>query len=425
MDMEKVINYVNTNRGNGRKESLDRLFKLLDRLGNPHKNLQVIHITGTNGKGSTSAFFAAALREANLTVGVFTSPHLEQVNERIRINDDMISDEDFTRVVKKMEPIILELEDEMDEKFYAFELLTTAAFLFFQEKKPDIILLEAGIGGRLDSTNVIEDSLVSVITSIGLDHMKVLGDTKEDIFYEKAQILKEHGHLIVGPIDEHLQKIAKERAKVVDASVTFMKQDDIQVHETTLNQQAFDYKDWKDVKISMVGKHQIENACLVLEAYDTLVDKGVAISQEAVLKGLEKAAWPGRFEKVLDKPLFYIDGAHNLASVQRLIETLEDTFPDNRFHFVVGMMKDKEYTKMLSMVQHLAKSFVLVSPDPNRGFDVNEVAEMLRKQGVPVYKKDNIAEVLTFIQKEIPKEDTVIQFGSLYLVGDIKRTIQK
>lgn len=425
MDMEKVISYVNTNRGNGRKKSLTRLFKLLDRVGNPHKNLNYIHITGTNGKGSTSALFHAVLREANLDVGIFTSPHLEQVNERIRLNDDMITDEEFIRIVAEMEPAIITLEKEMDEKFYAFELLTTAAFLYFQEKQPDVVLLEAGIGGRLDSTNVIEESLVSVVTSIGLDHMKVLGDTKEDIFYEKIQILKENGRLVIGPVDENLHIIAQQRAAAVNGLVTFMKRGDIQVHETNLNQQVFDYKDWKNVTISMVGKHQIENACLVLDAFKTLVAKGVSISQEDVLAGLAKAHWPGRFEKVFDEPLFYIDGAHNEASVKRLVETLEDTFPDNQFHFVVGMMKDKEYEKMLAQVQQLAKSFILVSPDPYRGFDVQEVVEMLRTKGSNVITKDNMTEVIDYLQQEIPKEDTVIQFGSLYLVGDVKKIVHQ
>lgn len=421
MNMDKVIQYINTNRGNGQKESLDRLFKLLDRLGNPHKNLKYIHITGTNGKGSTSALFYSVLKEAGLDVGVFTSPHLEKVNERIRINDDMISDEAYIRIVEEMEPIILELEEELDEKFYAFELLTTVAFIYFQEKQPDIILLEAGIGGRLDSTNVIENSLVSVITSIGLDHMKVLGDSKEAILYEKAQILKPNGRLVVGPIDSLLERIARDRAEAVNGLVTFIQKEAIIIHETTLEQQVFDFKEWKNITLSMVGKHQIENACLVLEAYKTLVAKGLPISKEAVFAGLKKAHWPGRFEKISDEPLFYIDGAHNQAGVSRLVETLEDTFPDNKFYFVVGMMQDKEYETMLKQVGHLAKEFILVSPDPYRGFDVDEVAESLEKQGFKVVTKTDVQEVMSYIQENISKDETVIQFGSLYLVGDIKR----
>ncbi len=424
MDMDKVIQYINTNRGNGQKESLNRLFKLLDRVGNPHKNLNYIHITGTNGKGSTSALFYSVLKEANLTVGIFTSPHLEKVNERIRLNDDMIADEDYIRIVEKIEPVILELEEEMSENFYAFELLTTVAFLYFQEKQPDLVLLEAGIGGRLDSTNVIEESLVSVITSIGLDHMKTLGNTKEEIIYEKAQILKENDRLVVGPVEDRLKPIVRQRAEAVNGLATFIRKEDIIIHETTLEQQVFDYKDWKNVTLSMVGTHQIENACLVLEAFNTLNARGIFISKEAVLKGLKKAHWPGRFEKVLDEPLFYMDGAHNEAGVKRLVETLEETFPDNKFHFVVGMMQDKEYEVMLDQVQHLAKEFILVSPDPYRGFDVDAVAEMLRGKGHQAIIKSDMADVLTYIENEISKEDTVIQFGSLYLVGDVKRLIK-
>ena len=421
MDMEKVIQYINTNRGNGQKESLNRLFKLLDRVGNPHKNLNYIHITGTNGKGSTSALFYSVLKEANLNVGIFTSPHLETVNERIRLNDDMIADEDYIRIVEKIEPVILELEEEIDEKFYAFELLTTVAFIYFQEKQPDIVLLEAGIGGRLDSTNVIEKSLVSVITSIGLDHMKVLGNTKKEIMYEKAQILKDNGRLVVGPVPDGLKTIVRQRAEAVNGLATFIYKEDIVIHETTLERQVFDYKNWKNVTLSMVGTHQIENACLVLEAFNTLKAKGVFISQETVLRGLKKAHWPGRFEKILDEPLFYIDGAHNEAGVKRLVETLEETFPDDKFHFIVGMMQDKAYEAMLDQVQHLAKEFILVSPDPYRGFDVEAVSKMLRKKGHQAIIKSNMVEVLAYIEGAVSKEDTVIQFGSLYLVGDIKR----
>lgn len=423
MNMEKVISYVNTNRGNGRKENLDRLYSLLEKLGNPQKNLSYIHITGTNGKGSTVSLFYSVLKEAGFDVGIFTSPHLEVVNERIRINGEYIADEDFIRIVEYMEPAILELEAERDEKFYAFELLTVAAFIYFQEKQPDLVLLEAGIGGRLDSTNVIETAEVSVITSIGLDHQAMLGDTKEEIMYEKAKILKENGHLIVGPVAESLKKIAEKEAAAVNGSVLFLDPEAIQVKEATLSKQVFDYKEWKSVTLSLLGKHQTENACLVLEASKILNEKGFKLTDANFYQGLVKAYWPGRLEKVGEHPLFYIDGAHNEASVKRLVETLEETFPSNQFHFVIGMMKDKAYEQMIEQVSHLAKEFILVSPDPNRGFDPYEVATALQAQGYQALAKDNVEEVLAYIQEEIPKDETVIQFGSLYLVGDIKRAL--
>lgn len=421
--MEKVISYVNTNRGNGQKSSLDRLFTLLDRLGNPHKHLKYVHITGTNGKGSTSAMFSSVLQEANLTVGSFTSPHLEQVNERIRLNGEMIADADFIRIVDRIEPVVLELEAKMGVNFYAFELLTTVAFIYFQEKKPDIVVLEAGIGGRLDSTNVIESSVVSIITSIGLDHLATLGTTEEEIMYEKVQILKENGHLIVGPVKDSLKEIALKRADALNGIVTFIDKADLHIEERLPTHQVFTYKNWQSVQLGMLGVHQAENASLVLEAHETFLAQDIAISPEEVYKGLEKAYWPGRFECVGTAPLFYIDGAHNEASVGRLVETLEETFPGEKFHFVIGMMKDKAYESMIEQVKHLAAEFILISPDPYRGFDPDAVAADLRVAGFKATPMENVASILSYIKTEVPKNEIVIQFGSLYLVGDIKKSI--
>lgn len=424
MSMEKVIAYVNTNRGDGQKESLERFYNLLDKLGNPHKGLKYIHITGTNGKGSTAAMLQSIFREAELNVGLFTSPHLEVVNERIRLNGEYIADADFIRLVDKIEPIVLDLEEKMGVKFYAFELLTAVAFLYFQEKQPDIIILEAGIGGRIDSTNVIEESEVSIITSIGLDHMATLGNTLQEIMSEKAHIIKEGGPLIVGPVDNTLKQVTEKIADEIHGTVTFLDKTNIHIEKTTLKNQLFSYKNWQTIKLTMLGLHQIENASLILEACEQLIAKGWPISREMVYQGLEKAAWPGRFEKIFEKPLFYIDGAHNEASVKRMVETLETSFPDKKFHFVMGMMKDKDYTKMIQLVVHLAKDFYLVSPDWQRGFDVYEVAKDLSKAGYQAKAMKNIEEVLEFIQNELPKDETVIQFGSLYLVGDMKRAIK-
>lgn len=425
MTMEKVISYINTNRGNSQKSSLDRLFRLLEHLGNPQKGLKYIHITGTNGKGSTTALFSSVLQEANLQVGIFTSPHLEVVNERIRINGKMIEDNDLIRIVNHIEPVVIELEAEMGVKFYAFELLTTVAFIYFQEQQPDIVLLEAGIGGRLDSTNVTEDPLLTVITSIGIDHMSTLGHTKEEILYEKSQILKENGHMIVGPIEENLKDIVHVRANEVNGSVSFVDRSAIDIKESLPTKQTFNYGNWQEVTLTLLGHHQIENACLVLEAFDTLVAHRYPISRKQVYRGLEKAQWPGRFEKVSDAPLFYMDGAHNEASVKRLVETLEVTFPNKQFYFVIGMMKDKAYEEMIKQVEHLAKMYILVSPDPNRGFNSEEVANDLITRGFKAMVMPNMMNVLNYVQNEIPKDDIVIQFGSLYLVGELKQALKE
>ena len=423
MDMEKVISYVNTNRGNGQKKSLDRLKLLLEMLGNPQKNLSYIHITGTNGKGSTASLFNSVLLEAGLKVGIFTSPHLESVNERIRLNNEMIKDEDFVRIVEQMEPIVLELEEKLAEKFYAFELITTAAFLYFNEKQPDVVVLEAGIGGRLDSTNVIDTPDVAVVTSIGMDHVATLGGTRKAIMTEKVQILKENGHLVVGPVEDSLKEIAKDWAAKVGGKLTFLETKDIEILSMTENMQMFNYKSCSDVKLSFLGIHQIENASLVLEALDILTEKGYPLTKDIIYRGLEKASWPGRFEKIIDEPLFYIDGAHNRASVNRLVETLEELFPRERFVFVVGMMKDKDYKEMLERVSHLAKEYLVISPDPYRGFDVSIVVNDLVDAGYRAQAFENMKDILFYIKNELSKDEIIIQFGSLYLVGDVKKSL--
>ena len=421
--MEKVISYVNTNRGNGRKENLKRMYELLERLDNPQDDLSYVHITGTNGKGSTAALLQAVLKEAGLDVGLFTSPHIEVVNERLRFNGENIADADFIRLIDQIEPVILELEAELNEKFFAFELLTAVAFMYFKEKQPDIVLLEAGIGGRLDSTNVIQTAAVSIITSIGLDHTLTLGDTEEEVMQEKVGILKEKGHLIVGPIRESLKEIAVRQAEKTSGTLTFLNDTNISIIKSNEKGQVFDYKEWENVKLSLLGKHQIENACLVLEACLELRVQGYSIPTEAIYKGLAEAYWPGRFEKAFDEPLYYMDGAHNVASVERLVETLEEIFPERKFHFVIGMMEDKEYEKMIQLVAPLAQEFIFISPDPSRGFDAENVAAIYRAQGFLATAKANIKEVLTYVE-EIPKDELVIQFGSLYLVGEMKEILE-
>lgn len=423
MSMEKVISYIGTNRGNGQKKSLDRMRELLKELGNPHENLTYIHITGTNGKGSTAAIFQSVLRAAGLKVGLFTSPHLEFVNERIRINNVYIEDAELIQIINTIEPIILAIEKRMEEKFYAFELLTVVAFMYFQGKDLDFVILEAGIGGRLDSTNVINNAALSIITSIGLDHMASLGNSKKAIMNEKVQILKEKSAMVVGPVEGNLKKIALQWAKQVDGELIFIEKEAIHLKERTETYQVFDYQSYTDIHLSLLGRHQLENACLVIEGSKILAEKGYPLTKEIIYRGLAEAYWPGRFEKIFNQPLFYIDGAHNEASVNRLVETLEELFLDEKFHFVVGMMKDKNYKELLKKVYPLAKSFLLISPDPVRGFDIKEVSEIIRGEGIQVNQAMDMDEVLSFIENDLPEDEIVIQFGSLYLVGALKEAL--
>ncbi|MER2064625.1 MAG: Mur ligase family protein, partial [Alkalibacterium sp.] len=330
MDMKDVIALVNTNRGNGKKESLNRMHKLLDKLGNPEKNLSFVHIAGTNGKGSTASFMAQILIKAGMKTGVFTSPHLEVVNERIRINDAFISDEDFIKVTEKVAAVVDAVEEECGERLYSFEILTAVALLYYDEHMCDIVVLEAGIGGRLDATNTIPVPEVAIITSIGMDHTKMLGETLEKIAGEKAGIIKENGQVVLPAFSPSIAQDFQEKAGTRHATV---RQADLnEVKNLLLNEQGstFSYKQFEEVKVNMVGKHQVSNALLAIEAALILKEKGYGISDEAILEGIAASYWPGRMEKIHDKPTIFIDGAHNPEGVERLRESVETLFPDEK-----------------------------------------------------------------------------------------------
>ncbi|GAA0369177.1 folylpolyglutamate synthase/dihydrofolate synthase family protein [Alkalibacterium iburiense] len=420
MDMTDVISLVNTNRGNGKKESLNRMKALLDKLGNPQNKLQFIHIAGTNGKGSTASFLSAILEQTTIKTGVFTSPHLEKINERIRVNQINITDQDFIRITETVAPFVDEVENELNEKLYSFEILTAVAFLYFAENKCELVILEAGIGGRLDATNTIPTPEVAVITSIGLDHMKVLGDSKESIAREKAGIIKENGALVFSEMEENLETIFYEKARERRAKAIKVKAADVRNLVLTENTSVFSYKCFKQVRIHLIGMHQVMNACLAIEAIEILQTKGYPINDSAIHKGLDEARWAGRMEKISDEPLIILDGAHNPAGVHSLKETIETLFKNEKLTFVVGMMKDKKYHDMIETMLPFADRMYTVSPDEYRGFDAKSVSDWIREKGIESKSCESVDSVIDTLKNESDDSDKIIVFGSLYLIGEFR-----
>lgn len=420
MDMTDVVMLVNTNRGNGKKESLYRMHTLLNKLNNPEKNVSFIHIAGTNGKGSTASFISQILIQANLKTGSFTSPHLEKVNERIRINEQLISDEDFISVTKKVAAVVEDVENEWGERLYSFEILTAVALLYFKEKNCDIVILEAGIGGRLDATNVIPVPEVAIVTSIGMDHIKVLGHTIEKIAKEKAGVIKEKGDIVLPPFTSSVNQVFQEIAENKQASVHQVKVNKVQNIQLTENGSTFSYKPFKMLKINMTGKHQVSNALLAIEAALVLRQKKFNISNQHIVDGLEKTYWPGRMEKIQENPAIFIDGAHNPEGVETLVDSIQALFPKEKVTFIVGMMKDKDNMKMIDKVRPYAKKIYTVSPDPYRGFSPSDVAIELRGKDIEAESIGSITDVIECLKTQ-PSEEKIIVFGSLYLIGDIKR----
>lgn len=422
MNMTDVINLVNTNRGTGNKENLFRMRLLMKKIGDPQLDLNFIHIAGTNGKGSTSAFLASILVESGIKTGVFTSPHLEKVNERIQIDKQTISDADFIRVTEQVAPLVEEVEEETGEKLYSFEILTAAALLYFAEKDCKLVILEAGIGGRLDATNIIETPEVAIITSIGFDHMKLLGETKEEIAAEKAGIIKEAGTVICPVISPEINKVIQAIASERSARLNVINHDDITQMIMTDKDSRFHYKQLTDLTIYLLGAHQVMNASLAIEAALELKERGYDIGVTQIRKGLSQTVWPGRMEKISQEPTVIIDGAHNPEGVAMLKQNVAQLFPTDRLVFVVGMMKDKAYMDMIEMILPLAETVYTVSPDPYRGFDAEETAQLISQRGFQSKAFDSVKAVIGELKNKRHQQDTIIVFGSLYLIGDMKKT---
>lgn len=421
MDLKDVIALVNTSRGNGKKESLNRMHYLLDKIGNPEKKLSFIHVAGTNGKGSTASFISAILNQANIKTGVFTSPHLEKINERIRIDNAFITDENFIKTTEQVAAVVDEVEEDCGERLYSFEILTAVALLYFWQQKCDLVVLETGIGGRLDATNTIPTPEVAVVTSIGKDHMRVLGDTLEKIASEKAGIIKENADVVLPEFTPSIHQVFLEVAAKKNAVIHGTSIKDTEKLKVTENGSTFSYKQFKDLKVTMVGKHQVSNALLAIETVLVLREKGYRIRDENIRRGIEAAYWPGRMEKIQEYPTIFIDGAHNPEGVKKLRETIETFFKDEKLIFIVGMMKDKDYMTMIEEVLPFAEKVYTVSPDPYRGFAARIVAKELREKGVKAEPFDSVNEVIELLEKKKGSNETFVVFGSLYLIGDIKK----
>lgn len=421
MNMTDVINLVNTNRGTGKKESLSRMQLLMEKLGNPQAHLKCVHIAGTNGKGSTSAFLASIAHAGDVKVGVYTSPHLERINERILINKDEITDKAFIQLTERVAPLVKEVEDELDEVLYSFEILTALALTYFYEQNCELVILEAGIGGRLDATNVIQTPLAAVITSIGLDHTKVLGESKEAIATEKAGIIKSNGSVIFPELSVEINKVILEKAEEEQAEVILVKNSDIRNTKLSEDKSEFSYKNLDKLAIHLLGRHQVSNAALAIEVAQILSDKGYPIDETAIRKGLKEARWPGRMEKISEKPMIIIDGAHNPEGISHLNANLKRLFPDEKLIFVVGMMKDKAYMEMIRTVFPQAEKMLTVSPDPYRGFDAEETAQQIKSEGVPAEAFESVESIVRYLKDSAQYMDKVIVFGSLYLIGEFRK----
>lgn len=427
MDWNKAIALLHGANWKHTKIGLERMRDFMHALGDPQEKLRYVHIAGTNGKGSACVMTQSILTVAGFRTGLYISPHLDQFNERLSIDGQMISDADLRRLAARVRAAAETLGEEPTD----FEMITAMAFCWFEEQHCDLVVLEVGMGGRLDATNIISSPEVCAIMHIGLDHTEFLGDTVEKIAAEKAGILKPGAdcvlyHQLPGVMDVVQNRFADVNP---DAAARLVTTDPaaFTARARMIDGQVFDYRKRRNLRIQLLGNYQMENAMAVLDIIDCLQRRGFGISEDAIRAGLARASWPGRFELLSRNPLLIVDGAHNPNGVEALVDTIRAYFPDQKINFVMGVMKDKDYHTMLRLIAPYAARFITELPDAHRALRPEELKSEIRTYfDGPVETADSVtAAVQRAMELAEGTEAITICFGSLYQVADIRRFFRK
>ena len=417
--MEQSLNYIHGLYRKGTKPSLHRVAFLLEKLGNPHKKLIFIHIAGTNGKGSTAAMTASILTKSGYKTGLFTSPYIYRFNERMQIDGTQIDDETVISLTKKIRAIA----DTMDEPPTEFDFVTAMAMDYFAAQNCDIVVLEVGVGGALDATNIIPAPRVAVVTNIGLDHTDLLGDTLEKIASVKAGIVKKDSFAVFYPGTPEVEAVYKAvcaEKKVASYSIADFSRLKLRSH--SLEGQCFDWDNYKNLRIPLLGAHQLHNAAVVLQTIRFLDLNGwEKITEETIREGLATVSWPGRFEIIARDPLFIMDGGHNPQCIEALVENIKDYLADRKIVVLAGVLADKDYADMFRPVMPYTTEFVCITPDNPRRMLASDLARYLREAGATASACDTVEEGVALAREKAGKDGVILSFGSLYALGDIHR----
>ncbi|MCR6595312.1 bifunctional folylpolyglutamate synthase/dihydrofolate synthase [Bacillus halotolerans] len=422
---EEARSWIHSRLKFGVKPGLDRMKQLMARLDHPEKNIRALHVAGTNGKGSTVAFIRSMLQEAGYTVGTFTSPYIITFNERISVNGTPITDEEWVTLVNQVKPIVEELDQTEHGQPTEFEIMTACAFLYFAAyHQVDFVIFETGLGGRYDSTNVVEP-LLTVITSIGHDHMNILGNTIEEIAGEKAGIIKEGIPIVTAVTQPEALQVIRHEAERKSAPFQSLHDTSRIYNEKALPAgEQFSLKTgetcYEDIRTSLIGTHQRQNAALSILAAEWLNRENIAEMSDAALRsGLIKAAWPGRLELVQEHPPVYLDGAHNEEGIDKLTETMKQRFPDSDICVVFSALKDKPYHDMIKKLETIAHSIHFASfdfPRASLAKDLYDASEISSKSW-----NEDPEHVIKLIESKKGSNDIVLITGSLYFISDIRK----
>ena len=404
---------------------LENMRELLGRLGNPQDDLKFIHISGTNGKGSVLAYLSTILSGGGYRTGRYISPTLFSYRERIQVDEQKIEKESLAHHVTAIAKVIEEMKAENAGNPTAFEVETALAFLYFKEKDCDIVVLETGLGGALDATNIIKTTVMEVIAPISMDHMEFLGDTLEKIAMQKAGIIKPHTAVVSASQEPDAKKVLDHVCKENQCSMYMV--DPAQITDVLydVEEQQFSYKNWKNVKITLAGNYQILNAALALEGVEELRRLGYHLSEEQVRQGLYRAVWRGRFTLLSKNPAVIIDGAHNPGAAKELKHSLDLYFKGKDLYYIFGVFQDKDYQEVIRLTAPLAKHIVTVqTPGNPRALPANELKEAVQAVNPSVEAAQSIQEAVKKSLQLAKKEDAIIIFGSLSFLGEAEKAVK-
>jgi len=434
MNAKEAISYIENYTWSTTRLGLDRTRELLDKIGNPQKGQKYIHVTGSNGKGSTCAMLDAILRAQGYRVGLYTSPYIQVFNERMRVNGENISGEKLAALTQKVK----EIADKMEDHPSQFELVTAIALQYFRDEKCDIVVLEVGMGGALDSTNVIDAPELAVITNIGLEHTEYLGDTLEKIATTKSGIIKKGCSCVCYDGEKVVTKVIQDVCAKLDVPLTCVDSNKLQPIEETLEGQKFIWED-EEYSLNLLGKYQLYNVTTVLECIKALRQRGWEISQNAVKEGLKKVTWPARLELMGKSPLFMLDGGHNPQCAQALAQALDKILAGKKVVFLLGVLADKDYAQIMDTVIPYASEFICLTPFSDRAMSADNLAKFLQSKnqkafavpgaGEPSHEVSPSAlkaveEGIKLAKQKAGADGVVVCFGSLYLVGHVRTIIQ-
>lgn len=399
---------------------LDSIKSLMSELGNPQNDLKFIHIAGTNGKGSILAMLSEILKEAGYQVGAYISPTVMAYEERFQINREWIAKDELAFLVSEVKDAAERVTAKYQITPTVFEIETAIAFLFFKRKECDYVVLETGLGGQTDATNIVITTELCIFASISMDHMGFLGDTINEIAMTKAGIIKAGSAVVSNRQKQEVVEILKRRADSYGSPILFAQPDKAVIEVEALDGQEFSYKSFRHIRLALLGRNQIENAITVIDAIELLNKRGALIPDEAVIRGMANVSWAGRFQVIHRRPYFIVDGAHNEDAARRLAENINIYLSDRSVHAIMGVFKDKNYTRMLEILAPYLDSVVAIElPSNERTLSSTELSEAARKCGIKSRTAESLAEAITFASEGLGGEDVIVAFGSLSYLGEV------